>query len=552
MFSRVLVLICIVLLPVLLWAQTVVTIQDDWIQEGQTKTMANNTTYLLDGLVYVEDGAVLNIEAGTVIKAKGTPTTGDNTSALVVTRGGKIYASGSPTKPIVLTAESDDVNDPTDLTINDRGLWGGVILLGYAIINTTSGEGNIEGISTEEPRGRYGGTDDTDNSGVLRYVSIRHGGSEIGAGNEINGLTLGAVGSGTTIEYVEVLSNLDDGFEWFGGTVNSKYLVSAFVGDDDFDYDEGFRGKGQFWFAIKDELLGGGRGAEQDGGTDPEDGMPYAIPTLSNVTYIGGGASNFPQGDGGELMVFRDNAGGKYYSSIFTDYNGQEGGAGIRVEDLPSGEDSRARLEAGDLQLMNNIWYGFTDGNQLSNIAPQSFVADSLAVWGNLIEDPQLNGVSRAQDGVLDPRPSASGPAASGATVPSDAFFDQVDYYGAFEPDAPLWISGWTAISQDRVTDIREKKEFTTNIPAEFALSQNYPNPFNPTTRIDYRLPKASNVTLAIYNSLGQKIATLVEGPRAAGEYSVTWNASNLANGLYFYRLETSSTSIIKKMMLMK
>src|SRR5690606_10005528 len=106
-----------------------------------------------------------------------------------------------------------------------------VILLGYASVNTTSGTGQIEGIPSTEPRGLYGGgatPDDEDNSGTLRYVSIRHSGAEIGAGNEINGLTMGGVGRGTTIEYVEVYANVDDSFEWFGGTVNTRYLVSSF------------------------------------------------------------------------------------------------------------------------------------------------------------------------------------------------------------------------------------------------------------------------------------------------------------------------------------
>ncbi|MCB0260439.1 MAG: T9SS C-terminal target domain-containing protein, partial [Calditrichaeota bacterium] len=164
-----------------------------------------------------------------------------------------------------------DVSDPNDLDLNTRGLWGGVILLGKARINTTLGEGQIEGIPTTEPRGAYGGNDDNDNSGVVRYVSIRYGGTDIGANNEINGLTFGAVGRGTVVEYVEVFNNKDDGYEWFGGTVRTRYLVSAFNGDDCFDYDEGFRGYGQFWFAIMGEDIGN-RAGEHDGGTDPEGG----------------------------------------------------------------------------------------------------------------------------------------------------------------------------------------------------------------------------------------------------------------------------------------
>jgi len=535
-----------------------ITIQDNFINPGESKTLTSNNVYLLDGLVFVEDGASLTIEAGTVIKGKEVPTTGDNTSALIIARGGKIYAEGTQDFPIIFTAESDDVSDPNDLTLNDRGLWGGLLLLGYAEINTTTGVGQIEGIPSTEPRGAYGGghasPNDDDNSGVLRYVSIRHGGSEIGAGNEINGLTMGGVGRGTTVEYVEVYSNLDDGFEWFGGTVNCKYLVSAFVGDDDFDYDEGYRGKGQFWFAIKDVLVGGGRVAEQDGGTEPEDGQPYAIPLISNVTYLGAGTGNTPQGDGAELMIFRDNAGGKYYNSIFTDYNGANGGKGITVEDLASGEDSRARLEAGELVLNNNIWWNFAAGNGLSQFAPQQFVADHLAANNNQIVDPQINSVSRAQNGQLDPRPSASGPAASGAVPVSDPFFAPVSYYGAFDPNAAvLWINRWTALNGERVTGIKDRQlDGNGQVPNAFALSQNYPNPFNPSTNIRYSLPRAANVNITVYNIRGQLVATLVDGYRAAGEYLVTWNAASLASGVYFYRLEAPGMAETRKMMLLR
>ncbi len=527
-----------------------ITIKDGDIVGGNTYNWTSNNTYILDGLVFVEEGAELHIEAGTIIKGKETPTTGDNTSALIITQGAKIYAEGTALRPIIFTAEIDDINNPNDLTSVDRGLWGGLILLGKARINTTSGIGQIEGIATEEPRGAYGGNDDNDNSGVLRYVSIRHGGSEIGAGNEINGLTMGAIGSGTTIEYVEVYSNLDDGYEWFGGTVNAKYLVSAFCGDDGFDYDEGYRGKNQYVFAMMGNDFAG-RIAEQDGGTTPEDGQPYAIPLFYNATYIGPGVSAAPQGDGGQAMIFRDNAGGKYYNSIITDYNGATGGVAVTVEDLGSGEDSRARLEGGDLVLNNNIWWGFGAGSTVEAIVPQDFVRTHFTGNNNLIVDPQLNNISREQNGVLDPRPSASGPAASGAITPTDEFFDNVSYYGAFEPDAPLWTANWTALSHDRFTDIKEENEISS-LPTSFELSQNFPNPFNPSTTIRYSLPEAGFVKLVVYNMLGQEVETLINGFRNAGTYNIQWNASHLASGIYIYRLQSDNFVEMKKMILMK
>ena len=553
MLNRLKLLFLFTLLTSVAFAQNVITVTDADIPPGGTVNWTSDNTYLLDGFVFVEDGSVLNIEAGTVIKGKATPTTGDNASALIIAQGGKIFASGTSNKPIIFTAESDDIFVPTDLTSADRGLWGGVIVLGRADINTTSGVGQVEGIPTTEPRAAYGGgdsPDDEESSGVLRYVSIRHGGAELSPGDEINGLTLGAVGSGTTVEYVEVFANLDDGYEWFGGTVNTKYIVSAFCGDDGFDFDEGWRGKNQFWFVLQGTDFAG-RMAEQDGGTTPEDGLPFAIPLIYNATYLGPGVTAFPEGDGAEALIFRDNAGGKYYNSIITEYNGGNNGYGITVEDLASGEDSRARLEAGDLVLNNNIWWNFGATNSVDSIARQDFVRTHFNANNNQVIDPQINSISRDNDGSLDPRPNASGPAGSGAVAPTDGFFTTTSYYGAFNPTAPLWTGGWTALSHNRITDIKVDK-ITDVIPREYILTQNYPNPFNPATRISFSLPNGSFVKLSVYNILGQQIEVLVNGFRNAGTYELIWDASNLPSGVYIYRLETGSNVISKKMMLLK
>ena len=209
------------------------TIQITDADISRNTTWTANNQYVLNGLVFVEEGETLTIEPGTVIKGK--PGQGAEASALVVAREGKIFAEGTAEAPIIFTAEADDASDPEDFGSTDRGLWGGVIVLGRATLNSPSDSGspitdNIEGIDINETRGRFGGNDDTDNSGVLRYISIRHGGTLIGADNEINGLTLGAVGSGTTLEFIEVFANLDDGIEFFGGTLRSSLLRSPTVG----------------------------------------------------------------------------------------------------------------------------------------------------------------------------------------------------------------------------------------------------------------------------------------------------------------------------------
>lgn len=538
-----------------LLAQATITVLDGDIGVADTVYWTANNTYVLDGLVYVDSAAVLHIEAGTVVKAKQPPSTADNTSALIVARYGKIYAMGTAVRPIIFTAEADDVSNPNDLGPDDRGLWGGVIILGNAEINTTSGIGQIEGISTLEPRGSYGGSNDADNSGTMRYVSIRHGGFEIGSGNEINGLTLGAVGSATTIEYIEVFANLDDGYEWFGGTVNTKYLVSAFCGDDAFDFDEGWTGKNQFWFALQGADFAG-RIAEQDGGTTPEDGLPFAIPLIYNATYIGPGAGATPQGDGSEALIFRDNAGGKYYNSIITDYNGQGGGKILTIEDLGSGVDSRNRLEAGDLVLSNNIWWGFGAGASTADsvaLVSQDFARHYFfnPANNNQIIDPQLTSISRTGDLNLDPRPASDGPAATGAVAPSDGFFTSTAYYGAFDPVGPVWIDNWTALSNNRlVTGIEGAEE--SALPAQFVLEQNYPNPFNPATAIRFSIPSAANVELRVYDMLGREVAMLVNEFKNAGTYQVGFEAGRIATGIYFYKLSAGNFTQIRKMLLIK
>jgi hypothetical protein len=522
-----------------------------------TNDITSNTTwsasnvYILDGLIFVDNGAILTIDAGTVIKGKlqANITTGDGASALIIRRDAQIMAEGDVDNPIIFTSELDDVTNPTDLTPEDRGLWGGLILLGKAVTNQPTTENQIEGIPVSEDA-LFGGNDDSDNSGVLKYISIRHGGFSISgvAGDEINGLTLGAIGNQTVIEHIEVFSNFDDGYEFFGGTVNTKWLVSAYCGDDGFDWDMGYRGKGQFWFVIQgtDEA---GRGAEMDGGDDNETGLPYATPMIVNATYIGAGAttSPLPGGDGNDhVLIFRDNSGGYYYSSIFTDFSQD----GIQIEDLASGEDSRSRLENGDLMLSNNFFWSFGNGNTIANIAPQDFVQTHFTGNNNKIEDPVLNNISRDNTESLDPRPDPSGPATAGAIQPSDPFFDVVDYYGAFAPNPFLWTDGWTALSSTGITDVKES--YSSTIPADFTLTQNYPNPFNPSTKINYSISNAANVTLKIFNILGQEVAVLVDGFREVGNYEVNFEASDIPTGIYIYSLKAGSVEVSKKMTLIK
>lgn len=195
-----------------------------------------DTAYEMAGKVVVEEGATLFIEAGTTIQARDGQ--GSVSTALIIAQGGKIEAVGTPQAPIVFTS----IYDQGQLDESDQGLWGGIVILGKAPISADATPSLIEGIPANVGYGEYGGTDATDNSGVLKYISIRHAGTLLGDGNELNGLTLGGVGSGTVIDNIEVVGNLDDGIEFFGGCVDASNLLVWAQGDDAFDIDQAYAG----------------------------------------------------------------------------------------------------------------------------------------------------------------------------------------------------------------------------------------------------------------------------------------------------------------------
>ncbi len=538
-----------------------ITVTDSWINAGEKKTMTADNIYVLERFVFVEDGAELTIEPGTVIQGK--PGQESNASALIIARGGKIFANGTADKPIIFTFEGDDPNDDTDYPMEETGLWGGLIILGNAPTNNPETVRNIEGIPENNQLGKYGGNDPMDNSGVLRYVSIRHGGSDIGEGNEINGLTMGAVGAGTTIEYVEVIYNKDDGFEWFGGNVNTRYLVSAFNGDDAFDYDEGFTGKGQFWLALQ-ATDRGNQGGEHDGGNKPDDSQPYARPVISNVTYIGSGANSGNTKSAG--LILRDNAGGKYYNSIFTAFTTW----GLNIEDLENGEDSGNRLTTGDLALKNNIWWDINGKTNpsLTDIAPdvpdtesggkvikgyslqpaRDYLAN--ADNGNQITDPGLNSLDRGQNVSFDPTPTTNSTALTSSTTKlNDSFIKDVNYIGAFG-EGDYWLANWTALFFFEVTT----KDVSTSVsnPTVNSFETNssmklYPNPVEKQTTIEFELTQSTMVTMDVYDATGNKLEGLVSKQMTQGNWGITWTPNNLVSGAYFIQMTTDYGTFTQK-----
>lgn len=464
-------------------AQTIVTAD---ITANTTWTPAGNP-YILDGYIFVRDGATLTIQPGVIVRgldnnaANNILPGGQNlgaisnveerVGALIVSRTGFINAQGTAAQPIIFTAVKDDLNSTTDLTCDSIGLWGGLILLGEATVSSPAAnfngsfvENTIEGIVTLNPTtallSKFGGTNDNDNSGILRYISIRHGGDILSDGNEVNGLTLGGVGRGTIIEFVEVLANADDGIEYFGGTVDTKYAVVTCADDDGFDYDQGFRGRGQFWIAIS--VGKGNRLGEWDGGDLPATATPFSTPVIFNLTFIGKPATF---GTENQITEIRDNAGGNVKNSVFfrspfgqrieyrhdiissylnfsTNISGLPVGT-IQALDLSNNTYSNI---TGNAIRLNEVATGFTGATQqvrsVSN-ANTTLTRLSTGVVGNNVVVANVLTVNGSS---FDLRPVGAGTVL--ANEPAGGFFDNVSFAGAVDPASPTgagWLAGWTA-----------------------------------------------------------------------------------------------------------
>jgi len=290
---------------------------------SENKTLDASKIWLLKGRVAVESGVTLTIPAGTIIKAASG--TGADASTLIIARGATLVADGTAEAPIVMTSVSDNIevggtypSSGPALNVDTRGLWGGLLVLGNAPCSLSNDvtELQIEGIPTSDTNGLYGGSDAEDSSGSLQYISIRHGGAEIGEGNEINGLTLGGVGSGTTINHIEVLGNVDDGIEFFGGTVNATNLLVWGQGDDAIDIDQAYAGTIDGALVVL--TAASDHGFEIDG---PE-GSSTGRFVLKNATVIGATDDCDAEGVDGEMADFRKGATGDVLNVLFKDFSG--------------------------------------------------------------------------------------------------------------------------------------------------------------------------------------------------------------------------------------
>ena len=453
-----------------------------YIKESHT---IKKGVYTMVGWIYVEDGATLTIEPGTIIK--GTDYNFDGTKAangstLIIQRGAKIIADGTREEPIVFTsAKPKGERQATD--------WGGIIICGKARNNQSEMliEGGVDAY--------HGGSDDNDNSGILRYVRLEFGGYPYDLDPEVNGLTLGSVGRGTTIEYVQVSYCGDDSFEWFGGSVNCKYLVAYHGLDDDFDTDNGYSGKLQFLLSVRDPKIAdqsNSNGFESDGNSSGSTATPLTNCVFSNVTIIGplGQDPNF-QNVGGTgyingygwgsktdlpfpirtgiyqcAMQIRRHSHLSCFNSVFTGFP-----VGIMLSNDGRGDTQGAA--ADDLLKVKNVFFAGMNmtGADADKKDPTQWEGDISTDYfmqeklnNRVFETIEELGLNQFRSKILPltatgfaPNdltanwgPKSGSPLLNAAdfTDPllNDPFFTKVDYVGAFKSDseADNWLRGWT------------------------------------------------------------------------------------------------------------
>lgn len=538
----------------LMWTSVFSNTWTDTLQGNitATTTLQNTKRYLMLGTIFVKAGGDLVIPAGTQLF-------GDKVSkaSIVVERGGMIHANGSADAPVIFTSSQPVGN-------RSAGDWGGIILLGRARINTASGADTsaIEGIS---PAVYYGGNNDADNSGVMRYCRIEYSGIALSPNNEINGLTMGGVGSGTTIEYIQVSWNGDDSFEWFGGTVNCKYLVSYNPVDDEFDTDFGFRGKVQFGLGIRKPSVadvGGSTHFESDNNNGPNYNNPRTQPIFSNMTSIGPKQydtsvinPNFTRG-----AHLRRNSLISFYNCVMMGWP-----QGI----LYDGSGTTCAVQNDTSRVKSNIFAGCYTGFSSTN-GGCGFDASAYTNGNNTILTTTAlaqitNPYGNVSTGNYAPGnfvPSAGSPALSGANFTysglNDPFFTATAYRGAFDQNS-TWANGWTNFRPDTINYKLLPigiQPIAGIVPMQYALLQNYPNPFNPSTNIKFDVAQTGFANLVVYDVLGREITTLVSELVRSGQYQVSYNASDLPSGVYFYRLtvtnENTTWSATRKLMLIK
>jgi hypothetical protein len=517
-------------------------------------TWTRNNIYLLNGVVFVNDGVTLTIESGTIIK-------GDlnNQGALVIRQGGKLNAIGTPTQPIVFTS-----NQPAGMRA--PGDWGGIIICGRAPVNLP-GNPTIEG----GVNATFGGTNPADNSGTLQYVRIEYPGVAFAVNNEINGLTLGGVGHGTTIDHIQVSGSGDDSFEWFGGTVNAKYLIGLAGTDDDFDTDNGYSGRVQYGISIRDPRRGdiatGGvsNGFESDNDATGTTNMPQTSAVFTNMTVLmpttPTQASPFNNADG---ALIRRNSAQSIFNSVFA---GRPFGLELNSNSVNL---TTANAASGSLVFVNNVLAGYTApgraGRTTSNSGATAGFSINAFVGGNGNDTTRtvaalgLNGDNFAFGGSAgNPQltPYFALPANSilntGASFANakltgtgnggvNSTFDVVTYRGAF--GATNWATGWTNFNP-QITCYNVPGSVLANKKADEQVQglSVAPNPTEGAAKLTFELKRASAVSVRVLDVTGRVVAVVRDGQRlSTGVQSVELPAS-LQAGLYVASVTTGETT---------
>jgi hypothetical protein len=445
--------------------------------------------YLLNKKIYVPDGKSITIAPGTVILGADVndPVIGGNASALIVSRGGQIIAAGTATCPIVFTSDQDDMTGT--YSISNRGKWGGLVILGKGINNVrvgqtlaglVDGEAFIEGYLNSTTRNIHGMPlgqgDNTDNSGILRYVSIRHAGDILGtttAGNELNGLSLGSVGSGTTIDHVEVVSSDDDGIEIFGGAVNLKYISMLYGNDDMLDYDLGWVGKAQFVFGLKADAATtpcADNGIEADGDDNKSNVLPLSNPQIYNVTMISNGSTTINCDNSGKAAIKnKEKVEGSTYNSVFMNFrNGLDliKSTGTRTGGVESYHNwINGAMKVGCNTFIENVQNGFSIANAQTavigsdntkfgtdnNVSINTAAATALTLDFTfaITNTPTPNNVTNQYDAVPNANIVLG---ALACTPPADGFFSPALYRGAFEAGKKSWLADWSYLNLVKTT----------------------------------------------------------------------------------------------------
>ena len=440
---------------------------------GQTITLSGRinadtllrkeNTYILKGLVYMVGNHTMTVQAGTVIKGSFS---GTDVAALTITRGSKLVAVGTATEPVVFTSASPSPQS---------GDWGGIILCGKASINTsfngTQGLFQVEGgVDNAQGDGIAGSGDaavptpiDTDNSGTLSYVRIEYAGYAFQPDKEINSLTMAAVGSGTTIDHVEVYLAKDDAYEWFGGTVNAKYLIAAKTQDDDFDTDNGFSGKVQFGLIIRDSVIADistSEAFESDNNASGTTASPKTSAVFSNITAIGPRATLNNTGS----SLFRAGAQIRRNSSISIFNSIIMGWPQAVLIDASTGTPTDKNIDDSSLRIRFTTLAGNTVNLKYSasGASPTGATDASILAWftnpafGNTIltNNTEAKLIQPFNYSAFDPTPFAGSngyaPVVGGANFAdpklAGTFFTSVTFRGAISPAGAesTWWKGWT------------------------------------------------------------------------------------------------------------